>query len=435
MTKFIYSFLLIEIAAFIFKIFSYFNSKAAKRENNWKKILSKIYPKGKKLRILVHASSMGEFEQAKPVIEQIIKICPNCEVIASFFSPSGYKNQKKYKLLDFAVYMPVDTRKNAKRFAEAINPDISIFVRYDLWLNVLDELKLAGSKNYLICATKPSNKFLTSFKLTKKYFEMCFDNFEKIFTVGEQHTLEINKLCNSADVITLTDTRADRILNMVIEAKSNKIINHGFLESCVTLVAGSSWKKDEEIISEAVNEINSNQFICRVIYTPHEPTEKNIERIQSLHQKVLKLSVLLNEIKIFNSSQISESLNGAHIVVDSIGKLLKLYANADIAYIGNGFGKSVHSVSEPAGYGIPIACGPNIHNMPDAVTLNRYGGLKIIYSKSDLKEWLEKMILDESLRKSKGKIAEDYILSALGASAKIAETIIENSKELNIEDS
>lgn len=423
--KFIYSHILIPIAYFIFGIYAKFNDKAKVREDIWYDLISNIpEKKSNKLRILVHASSMGEFEQVKPVIKEIRNLIHDCEIIASFFSPSGFINQMNSDDIDFAVYMPVDTITNAKLFTDVIKPDISIFVRYDLWFNHLNELHKSGSKNYLICATMPSDSFYLKISLVRTYFKMCYDKFNRIFTVNQSHTDLIKSLGTIADIITSSDTRADRILSSVPYSINHKLLPDYILHDCFTLVAGSTWQRDEEIIAEAVNEINKEHFRIRVIYTPHEPTVTNINRIKTLHSRVTLLSTLINDINNFNNEMILSELENSHIITDSIGKLLQLYANADFAYVGCGFGDGVHSVSEPAGYGIPIACGPNIFKMPDAVNLNNAGGLKIINNSRELKDWLLKMINDNDLRNNTGRIAEEYIKSTSGSSKIIAELIL-----------
>ncbi|MDT3737944.1 MAG: glycosyltransferase N-terminal domain-containing protein [Candidatus Kapabacteria bacterium] len=425
--KFIYSHILMPIAYFIFGIYSKFNDKAKVREDIWYDLIINI-PKKKSntLRILIHASSMGEFEQVKRVIKEIRNIIPECEIIASFFSPSGYINLKNSEDIDIAVYMPVDTITNAKLFTDAIKPDISIFVRYDLWFNHLNELHKSGSKNYLICATMPSDSFLMKFSPVSTYFRMCYDKFNRIFTVGQSHTDLIKSFGTITNIVTSSDTRADRIISSVSNSINHKILPDDILHDCFTLVAGSTWQRDEEIIAEAVNEINKEKFRIRVIYTPHEPTVANINRIKALHSNVISLSILLNEVNSLNNNTIISELVNSHIVTDSIGKLLQLYANADIAFVGCGFGDGVHSVSEPAGYGIPIACGPNINKMPDAVHLNNAGSLKIINNSLELKEWLLKMINDDDLRNYTGRIAKEYIISMAGSSKIIAEMILKS---------
>ncbi|MBX3042162.1 MAG: hypothetical protein KIT33_14290 [Candidatus Kapabacteria bacterium] len=398
----------------------------SERQSQWKNLLLLI-PQKKKLRILIHASSMGEFEQAKPIIEKIKSKFPETEIIASFFSPSGFRNQQKYKKIDYSCYLPIDTKKNAEYFAKQINPDIAIFVRYDLWLNTLTSLKNIGSKNYLVCATKPSGKFLTNYKIGNQYLQECYSQFEYIFTVGSDHSDFISLFYDSKRIKALSDTRADRILDTVNIAKKNKILPDSLVGDVFLFIAGSSWTKDETIISQAVNLINKDKFICRVIYVPHEPTERNIEAIEKLHNKVIRLSAILNELKVFDTDILKNNLKDAHLVVDSIGKLLKLYANADAAFIGCGFDDGVHSVSEPAGYGLSIASGPKINTMPDAIELNKLGGLKIINNSNELKIWLEKIINDENYRKKISKINENYILRNSGSSEKISEIILKSA--------
>jgi 3-deoxy-D-manno-octulosonic-acid transferase len=405
----------------LFKVFAVFNIKSNERESKWRDQLYSI-PEKNKFRILVHSSSMGEFEQAKPIIEVIRKNLPDCEIIASFFSPSGYENQKKYSGIDYSLYLPIDTELNSIEFTQRIKPDIAIFVRYDLWLNILINLNKLGCNNYLVCAAKPSDNWFSRKKFVKSYLAMCYNYFNHIFTVDEIQTQYLKSLDVKSKITTMSDTRSDRILNLVNNSKINKLIPGDLLDNSFNLVAGSSWQKDEEIISVAVNSINKDSFKIRVIYTPHEPTESNISRIQSLHKKSILLSEILSKSGIVDSEILKES----HIIVDGIGYLLRLYSNADFAYVGCGFGDGVHSVSEPAGYGIPIACGPNIHKMPDAVELDKLKSLKIINNSDELENWLIELMNNPEMIAEIGEINKNYIESASGSSKKITEIILNN---------
>lgn len=422
---FIYNYLIISISYLFYKIFILFNKKSFDRENKWRDLLYSV-PEKNKLRILIHSASMGEFEQAKPVIEEIRKIYNDCEIIASFFSPSGYDNQKNYQYINNALYLPIDTESNAKEFVDILKPDIAIFVRYDLWLNTLLALNKANCKNFLICAAKPSENWFSSKKLAKSYFMHSYNQFQHIFTVDAIQTKYLQSINVTSPITTLSDTRSDRILYLVNIAQSQKIITDELLNNSVNLVAGSSWQKDEELISNAVNIINKNEFKIRVIYTPHLPTLNNIERIKSYHKNTILLSDLLNKIE-NNSPFLEQEIANSHIIVDSIGKLLKLYANADIAYIGGAFGSGIHSVSEPAGYGIPIISGPDIYKMPDAVTLNKLNSLKTISNSNELNEILTQLINDLELRQRIGLINQNYIKNNSGSSIKIAEYILKNN--------
>ncbi len=419
MIQFIYSKFIINIAYILFKLASLFNSKAKNREGQWKSLLNQI-PEKKRLRILVHASSMGEFEQAKPIINLIKKNKPTSEIIASFFSPSGYDNQKNYEFIDYALYLPIDTRRNAEKFVNIIEPDVAIFVRYEFWLNVLSALKKSGAKNYLVCATKPSGKLISKTSLGSSFLKICLNQYDKIFTTGIEHTNFFKSLIPDLNLQTLSDTRADRILEIVSITAAAPVLPANLIKDAYNFIAGSSWEKDEMVISRAVEEINKDKFKIRIIYVPHEPNESNLKRIEGLHNKTLRLS------EFFSNNQ--HDLKETHLIVDSIGKLLKMYASADFAMVGCGFGDGVHSVSEPAGYGIPICCGPNIESMPDAVELRNSGGLEIINNSSELINWLMKMIYDESNRQQYGRAAKDYIISKAGSSEIICKNILNDIK-------
>lgn len=422
---YIYKYIIINILYLIFKLYSYFNEKAYSRESAWQELLNNV-PEKSGLRILVHAASMGEFEQAKPLIEEIKKLNPEIEIIASFFSPSGFENQKDYSQIDYSLYLPIDTEVNSVTFVKKVNPDIAIFVRYELWSNILSELKKSNCRNYLICATKPSSKYIYNNYFGKEYLNHCYNQFEMVFTVSDVDSKFIQTVNKSVSVVTSTDTRTDRILSVVTQARNNPILPQNILDNYITLIAGSSWEKDEEIISVSVNQINSVDFKIRVIYVPHVPNEKNILRISGYHSKTVLLSKLLKELETIPKINQTRILEKKHIIVDSIGSLLQLYGNSDIAYVGCGFGDGVHSVSEPAGYGLPIICGPNISSMPDAVRLFERQSLIIIKNSEELIRVLNNLINDDELRYKLGKQNQEYILDNSGSSKKIVEIILNN---------
>ncbi len=417
MVFFLYNVLIIPVLRILVRCTALFNPKLREREDSWDttlELLSSLPPA--EYRVWFHVASMGEFEQAKPIIEHLKAENPDISIIVSFFSPSGYRHQKHYPLADAVVYMPLDTSKKARQFVTAISPNAAVFIRYELWLNHLAELSKKKIPVYLWCATFP-RKAIWNFPFFKGFLQKTLGCFTQIYTVGEDETELFVKANRSLAVHTAADTRFDRIISVIEKSKDDTpIIPNGYFKPDDTvLVAGSTWQKDEEIIIESLNALEQTGQIVRMIIVPHEPTQ---EHIATLKNKLLD-SVLLSELTEKNS-------NKKHIIVDSMGKLLKLYRYAHIVYVGGGFGAGVHSTAEPAGYGVPLVCGEHISRSPDAQNLENLGALTCVSSSKELIEWLLKMTTDKDERSKRGNQAKEYVYRGAGGSKAAAEIIANN---------
>jgi 3-deoxy-D-manno-octulosonic-acid transferase len=372
--------------------------------------------------IWFHSASMGEFEQVKPIIELIKKNQPKFQIVCTFFSPSGYNTQKNYQYADFICYLPNDLYWNAKKFINKINPIFVVFDRYELWLNYLSILHSNHIPTFLVNATTPS--ILDKTKIFSHFYKAAFNKFTEIFAVSELEFQQFSQLNIDTSISQSADTRIDRIISKVDEAKMHPVIQKEILpNNNLVLVAGSVWNNDVDIINDAYNKFiqNSNSKI-KIVFVPHEPTKEHINYIKS---KVPN-TILLSEFEKNNQNSI---IQNKHIIVDSIGKLLKLYSIADYAYIGGAFGVGVHSITEPAGYGIPLITGPNCYNSPDTKPLLNAGALTIINDSDMLLECL--LIMNEqNNREIAGNAAKNYININSGTSKIIYKKIIDliNSK-------
>lgn len=384
-----------------------------------------VYEFRNEFTVWFHASSMGEFEQAKPLIEMIKSRHPEIKIVVSFFSPSGYNNQKNYHHADYILYLPLDTKKKVNQFISRINPNIAIFVRYEIWHNYLVQLKNNNIPAYLICATKPGNKSLYENPIFRNFTKWNYNSFRKIYTVGEEHTDFFKKLGIITALETTADIRFDRILSIINEARINPIIPRDlFFQNELVLVAGSTWEPDEDLILNGLDIIqNTHECKIRLIIVPHEPTEKHIKLLTSKLKDYILLSHLEEKLKFDSAKNLKEELSEKIIVVDTVGKLLRLYATADLAYIGGAFGVGVHSVTEPAGYSLPLATGPRYTNSSDAVHLNHLKALKILNNQTDFKNWIE-TVSNLDTRESIGKISFDYINKGSGWTEKIFKELI-----------
>ena len=380
------------------------------REREQAIVHQKISPKkeGKRLSLWIHASSLGEFEQARPIIEKLKQRCDDCEVTVTFFSPSGYRIRHSYEYADRVLYMPLDTRSNASAFLDTINPDLIIFIRYELWLNHLIEARKRAIPCYAVNATFPRSSM---WKFFPRILRSMLGLFSEIYTIGNAETDLFQQLRVSVPVHSGHDTRIDRIHALVQDMKQSPGIIREFLpglsdSTIPCIILGSSWEEDEKIFIEALSMM---KVPIRLIIVPHEPTTQHCERVQ----ESLPNSILQSEIK---------SIEDQHIIIDSIGKLLAIYSIADAAYIGGGFGAGVHSCAEPAGYGVPLACGPFIERSPDAVTLHELGALEIIKNSQDALAWMN-AICAGAMSKA-GEQAKEYIDSRTGMTDIVLREII-----------
>ncbi|MBI3260462.1 MAG: hypothetical protein HYZ54_13465 [Ignavibacteriae bacterium] len=414
MILFLYNALIIPVLRIVVRCALFINPKLREREESWKTTITCIpsHPENYR-RIWFHVASMGEFEQAKPIIELLKKDNPELSIIVSFFSPSGYRNQKNYPLADAVVYMPFDTRKKARQFIEAINPDVVVFIRYELWLNHLAELSQWKIPVYLFCATFP-NSSIWNYPVFRSALHRILNYFTEIYTVSQRETNLFLSINTTTPIISSVDTRFDRIISVIENSQKESPIlpDNYFKPDDIVLVAGSTWQPDEEILIKAFHSLEQQGHSIRSIIVPHEPTPEHTQALKNN----LRDSVLLSEINGKNS-------DARHTIVDSIGKLLKLYSYADIVYVGGGFGAGVHSTAEPAGYGVPLVSGRNISRSPDAQNLVTLEALTCINSSNELTEWLLKMVNDESERLKRGELSRQYVYKGLGGSKTAAEII------------
>ncbi len=365
-------------------------------------------------RLWVHASSMGEFEQAKPIIEQLRRRMPDLVVIASFFSPSGYENNLRYREIDAVVYIPFDTPWRARAFLELMRPTAAVFIRYDVWPNHVWTCARMNIPVMLANATLrgDSGRLLPG---VRSFHRSVYDVMDVILTVSEQDAEHFRRLgLRHAEVRAVGDTRYDRVAGKAAESRARGILPERVREGRRTLVAGSSWSEDEEILLPVLFKLLDHDPSLQCIIVPHEPTLDHLEWLE------FRLAGKADSIR-FSYLQ---SWSGERvIIVDSIGILLPLYAAADVAFVGGGFKSNVHNTLEPAAYGIPVLYGPKIGNSQEARELADAGGGIIVRDRQDLYRSLRRLLDDESLRAESGEIAGRFVAERAGSTSKILEKL------------
>ena len=366
----------------------------------------KIKPSDK--TIWFHAASLGEYEQGLPVIEKIKEKFPSHKIVVTFFSPSGYEVRKNNTVADVTVYLPLDTKKNAKQFLSLVHPELVFFIKYEYWLNYLSELKDLNTPTYLISGIFRENQMF--FKWYGGFYRKALETFTYFFVQNENSKKLLRQL-GKANVAVSGDTRFDRVAAILEKDNSLDFISQ-FKNDTLTIVVGSSWPKDETLL---VDFINSNAYKVKFIIAPHNI---KAEQIQQLKNSITKKTVLFSERNDKNLAEYDV------FIIDTIGILTKIYSYADIAYVGGGFGNpGVHNILEPATYGIPIVIGPNYSHFAEATALVNLEGCVSVSNKKELESALISLILIKVERQEKGHICETFIQMNKGATDIIMNTI------------
>jgi len=366
----------------------------------------------KKKMIWFHSASMGEFEQAKPIIEKL-RAEKNVNIIITFFSPSGYRNSLKYPHADIISYMPFDTVGACARFLNLVRPNLIIFMRYDIWPNMIWQIDKKRIPYMIVDATMRGNN-KRKLPIIKSFHKALYSGVTKILTVSEKDSENFKVFdIPNYKLKSVGDTRFDRVHQKSIQAKEKKLFKDGFFEGKKVFVLGSSWETDEDVMLPALIKLLKYDKNVVVIIVPHEPTEMHLDRIDHiLHGKYESIRFsFLNNYK-----------NERIIIVDSIGILLTLYYYSDAAYVGGSF-KQIHNVLEPAVYGIPVLFGPKIENSQEAVELVKRGGGIIVKNKREAYYNLRRIYSDDNLRLAKGKISGEFVYENIGATKTILEEI------------
>lgn len=358
--------------------------------------------------IWVHCASLGEFEQGRPLIENIRSKYPTYKVVLTFFSPSGYEIQKNYSLANVITYLPIDTVSNAKKFLDLVNPKMAIFVKYEFWPNLLRELDRNNIDTILVSGI--FRKQQVFFKWFGSWMRKSLKSFSYFF-VQDVNSQELLNSIGIENVTESGDTRFDRVYS-IKEQDIQLDFMTSFKQNKTLLVAGSTWKEDEEII---VDYLNTCKYAdVKFVIAPHNI---NANEINKLKKSIDKKVILYSELE---KGEVSEA---EVFIVDTIGLLTKIYKYADIAYVGGAFETGLHNVLEPATFGIPIVIGPKYDKFNEAVELVKLKGCIPVKDYGEFQEILNTFLSDPKLRLEKGKIAEDYIANNTGATKMVFEYV------------
>lgn len=392
-----------------------FNQKArqwTEGRKNWeKKLKEALVPLQSRPLVWIHCASLGEFEQGRPVIEALREHQPELAILLTFFSPSGYEIRKNYGQVDHVSYLPVDTPGNARRFAELVNPDLVIFVKYEFWYHHLRVIQKKGIPLLLISAIFHAGQLF--FRRGGAPFRRLLQGFDHLFVQNETSAEMLRKL--KIDHFTIAgDTRIDRVCQIAEQARSFPGVE-AFVEDSQCLVAGSTWPPDEERLRLLLNQHFPAGWKC--ILAPHEIAENHLREIEAKFD--------LPSIRYSRLSQVNPSKYRL-LLIDNIGMLSSLYRYGRLAYIGGGFGAGIHNILEPVAFGLPVLFGPNYGKFEEARQLVDRGGAFSVKTASDMMHLFQEL-QNESRYREASREARHYLRRNRGATRKILDFLEDRS--------
>ena len=401
----IYNIAIIKVRALMF-ILKYFNSKIRSFNNERKNVLKNLENSVSKNdnHIWIHVASLGEYEQGLPIFKEIKSLYKNHKIILSFFSSSGYEVRKNNSIGDLTIYLPLDSPYNAKKFISLLNLKMAFFVKYEFWPNYLQNLKNNNVPTYLLAGLFRENHWF--FKWYGSGFLNLLKSSITHFFVQNKESKNLLASNNITNCTLMGDSRFDRVNSLLNQNNEIKNIKE-FIGDKICLVAGSTWKEDESIMIDSINDNNNLAWI----FAPHQINKKQIKKFQD---KLKCESIIHSNL---NQNNITTA---KVLIIDSIGLLTRLYSYSDISYVGGGMGTSgLHNILEPAIFKNPILIGKNYLNFPEAKNLIAENGAVSVKDAKEFKRILNELIENKRERIKMGEINFNYIKSNLGTTKNV----------------
>jgi len=391
-------------------VYSLFNEKVRKmwrgERDAFRILREKVDPNAK--YVWFHAASLGEFEQGRPLMEQLRREHPEYKILLTFFSPSGYEVRKDYEGADIICYLPLDTITNARRFLRIIRPVMAFFIKYEFWYNYLHILKHREVPVYSVSSIfRPDQIFFKWYGCQYGRVLNCFTHFFVQNAISKELLAKIG-ICN---VTIVGDTRFDRVLQIKEAAKRLQIVET-FKQDAKVFVAGSSWPPDEEIFIPYFKAHKD----WKLIIAPHVIGEDHLKQIEKLldGRKVLRYTAAKDEQEIKEAEV---------LIIDCFGLLSSIYHYGEIAYVGGGFGVGIHNVLEAAVWDVPVFFGPNNQKFQEAQGLKAAGGGFDFSTYEQFASQMDLFLTDQEKLKTAGDSAGKFVQSLAGATKKVLSSV------------
>lgn len=396
-------------------IYSCFNEKVRKmwrgEREAFKILREKVDPNAK--YVWFHAASLGEFEQGRPLMEQLRKEHPEYKILLTFFSPSGYEVRKNYEGADIITYLPLDTITNARRFLRTVRPVMAFFIKYEFWYNYLHILKHRGVPVYSVSSIfRPEQVF---FKWYGRQYGRVLNCFTHFF-VQNDISKELLAKIGITDTTVVGDTRFDRVLQIKEAAKQLPIVESFVKDAPQVFVAGSSWPPDEEIFIKYFNAHKN----WKLIIAPHVIGEDHLKQIEKLLEgrKVIRYT----EAEKMVNGQLSMVNDYEVLIINCFGLLSSIYHYGNVAYVGGGFGVGIHNLLEAAVWDVPVFFGPNNQKFQEAQGLKTSGGLEI-HNYEEFAAQMDRLTSDAAYLQEQGQKAGHFVKGQSGATQKVLSSV------------
>jgi 3-deoxy-D-manno-octulosonic-acid transferase len=429
----VYNIIFLPLFLVIAKLLSAFNLKIKQSLKARKGLFKYLDSKLKSLdpdkkNILIHCASLGEFEQAKPIIDHLDAL-GKFNFVVSFFSPSGFNHSKLDTPLNSKIiktYLPFDSIPNVRKFIGLVDPKVVIFIKYDLWFNLLRYLKSKNIYSIVVNKSYEGKRFKWRFPISRSYKKTVLRLVDFIAVTDEEDKHELERVLNRKEGIDVFgDTKYERIAKAKAVQSSNDLLDNTLVKGKNIFVVGSSWNKDEELVLQVMEKISSNgiseQLSLITIIAPHEPSEEALDDIE------YEIRTNYPHLKSIRYSEIGKFKDENIILIDCVGILMGLYKYAKVAYVGGGFRNGMHNVLEPAGYGIPVLFGSDNISEEGRHLLQNGGGIAIDDSK-DLYKNLVTLLKKPDERDKVGKKSLSVFDSKNEASRRISDLINKRNK-------
>lgn len=358
--------------------------------------------------VWIHVSSLGDFEQGRPLVDYVKANYPDYKILLTFFSPAGYEVRKNYPNADYVYYIPADTRREVCRFLDVVRPKVVVFVKYEFWLNMLIELRNRNIRTFIVSSIFRKNSIF--FNPFGGIWRKALHSFETLFVQDEASKRLLAEI-GVTNVVVAGDTRFDRVIAIAESAERVDVVEQ-FKGGSRLFVAGSTWGRDEEILLPLIN-VNPD---IKFVVAPHEMDEGRIER-------------LLREVKggAVRYTQLEQSnfADKQVLILDTIGLLSRVYGSADWAYVGGGFGAGIHNTLEAVVYGLPVAFGPKYRKFKEACDLISLGVGKSVADSAELKMWFDTLRDDSDKLAKIADLAKEYTLKQRGVTERLVKMILD----------
>ncbi len=394
---------------------SLFHGKAKKwysGRSNWEAQLQSTFKDNQDPVIWFHAASLGEFEQGRPVLEAI-KAALNAKsqkhkILLTFFSPSGYEVRKEYEQADFVTYLPLDTPQNASKFLNLVNPSVAFFIKYEFWINFIQAIQKRNIPLILFSALFRKEQIF--FKPYGTLWKNLLTKYTHIF-VQNQASLDMLKSLQLGNVSQAGDTRFDRVLENTKTYIHNAVVQQ-FKADTPLFVIGSCWGGDLDVLLPFLESIN---VPLKTVIAPHEIHENTLKRIEkALAGRTFRYSqarqVIGNDLDQYSV-----------LIIDNVGLLAQIYAYADFAYVGGGFGEGLHNILEPAAFGVPVFFGESYQDFPEAVALIEKKGAFSVKNRQELIPIFDRLYHSQALLERVRQTNQSYIQENAHSSEKIVQ--------------